>query len=159
MAPWNDAGRNAVMTNVRGHVERVGCAVIGVGEDTGFPTFSYSVGLYDRFQAAEIIVVGLAPRTAMAVINNVRDEAAHGIRYGAGDTSATVANMPMRFVTVTDRWRNRLCGAARQYYGRRSFSVVQLVWSDRAGRFPGEDGFDVATFGAVQPLLNHDAHV
>jgi hypothetical protein len=46
-------------------------------------------------------------------------------------------------------------GWSRWFYGGDAFPCLQIVWSDRDGRFPWQSGFDPALAG-LQPDLTEN---
>jgi hypothetical protein len=57
-------------------IEEFGCHVIGVMEGEDEPQFSYSIGINQKQNKADLIVVGLKNKLAHSIINNYKKQAA-----------------------------------------------------------------------------------
>jgi hypothetical protein len=148
---WPKPEEEADETLIRNVRER-GCHILGVDAD---PPFSFSIGLALNYGQAEIVIFGLAPSKAAAIINIVRDDAAAGKKYVANDVSSDIlVNGKVCFVDVPLEAYDKYLGTAIWFYRKspRPFPCLQLVWPDRAGRFPWETEFDVV-FKRDQPIL------
>jgi hypothetical protein len=140
---------------IRDMVEDPGWAVQLVSDgDDDEPAFAYTIGLYRNFGHPEIIIIGLRLPVMNALLNVCGD------RIKAGET------LPIHtpFSGVLDDYDVKLgqvrapasydehLGYAIWFYNGREFPVVQLVWPDKTGRFPGEDGV-AESVRKLQPLL------
>jgi len=121
------------------NVRERGCHILGVDDQ---PPFSFSIGLALNYGQAEIVIFGLAPSQAAAIINIVRDEAASGKKYVDGDISSDIlVNCKVCFVEVPLELYGKYLGTAIWFYRKspRPFPYLQLVWPDRdvrkIGRF------------------------
>lgn len=133
------------------HVIHVG---VSVGEDSIGSGWSYSIGLFRTFGHPEFIIVGIPPSTAEAIINDLGTRVKNGARFrtGMGDPDV-LENYEVRFISMRmDQYRTHL-GYALWFYCGTGFPVLQVVWPDRSGHFPGdpEYGLDVL----IQPVLGH----
>lgn len=113
-------------------------------------SFAYTVGLFG-IGHPELLVLGLDPRTAALLLNDVADRV-----RGGGD-------LLLGEVLEFDGWSHRvivervpnpgeIAFAANRFYQRPdAFSVelLQLTYDDREGRFPWEDGYSRAHW--IQP--------
>ena len=137
--------------NVREH----GCHLMGIAAEAQAPAYVFSIGLYLNYAHAELVLFGLDPKDACAVINAVRDRAAAGQRYIAGDICD---DLPLErkvcFVEVPLRAYDAYLGTAIWFYAKlpRPFPCLQIVWPDEEGRFPWETGYD-ASLKTYQPVL------
>lgn len=125
-----------------GIIERVGWAVQGVSG--GGNSFCYTVGLSES-NLPELFLDGMPPQQGQAILNAV------ATRLRAGET-ITPGEPPLHLVgyPVTFRLRGPVDSAAaeantaRRLYG--DIILWQILWPDREGRFPGDPGYDQATF-------------
>ena len=78
--PDGDAD-DRLLRNVREH----GCQIVRIAGDKYTADYAFSIGLYLNYGQAELIVFGLDPNDASITINNIRDRAATGRTYAAGD--------------------------------------------------------------------------
>jgi hypothetical protein len=74
-----DEGGEVVIRNLRGH----GCHIVSIIDAE--PSYEFSIGLYLNYGQAELIVFGLHSDRSVNVINSIRDRAAAGKTYKAGD--------------------------------------------------------------------------
>lgn len=120
------------------------------------PTFAYSIGLYLNHLHPEIMVFGLSESQAKGTINRVCQLVSDGAVFGDGAvTEEVLESFPVSFLSVPkDQYRDHL-GFALWFYRslRPSASpCLQLVWPDKKGSFPWQEGFD-PTLVSLQPLL------
>lgn len=142
-----------VMRRQQEHIDTVGWSVtqvIPTPDDPNTP-FAYTVGL-TALQCPELIIAGLDPRIAHALLNDlasrVFDQAArfaHGQRIGdlLANYDAVIVEGP-----GTEALHP---GAAYARYGQHRVRLQQIVWPDPTGYFPWDAEY---TFGpAAQPLI------
>lgn len=137
--------------NVREH----GCHLMGIAGDALGPGYVFSIGLYLNYGHAELIMFGLAGNDAAGVINAVRDRAAAGRSYAAGDVCDDLPlDRKVCFVEVPLSAYQAYLGTAIWFYAKlpRPFPCLQIVWPDQDGRFPWETGCD-AQLKIHQPVL------
>jgi|SRR5579864_2536632 len=141
-----------IIRNVRKH----GCHIVGIMADDYGPAYAFSIGLFVNYGHPEIVVFGLDGRDAAAIINDIRDRAANGRRYAAGEVSDDIlTGYKVCFIDVPLERYNDYLGTAIWFYrtSPRPFPCLQLVWPDRGGRFPWQEKFEPA-LKRFQPLLN-----
>jgi hypothetical protein len=146
-----DEGDEIVIRNVRQH----GCHIVGIAADERGPKYDFSVGLFLNYGQAELILFSLYADDACSLINTVRDRAAAGRKFVAGEVcddiliESRVCFIDASFPAFVD-----YMGIAIWFYRRslHPFPCLQMVWSDRSGLFPWNTGFDERLKG-YQPLL------
>jgi hypothetical protein len=146
-----DEGDETIIRNVRKH----GCHIVGILPDERGPGYDFSVGLFLNYGHAELVIFGLEGRDAANVINDVRDRAAAGQKYVAGDVcDDLLIDTRVCFVEVPLQAYPPYFGTALWFYGTasRPFPILQIVWPDRHGHFPWETGYD-ASLKKYQPVL------
>jgi hypothetical protein len=151
---WPQPEEEADETLIR-NVRARGCHIVGVSGDEHAPPFAFSIGLFVNYGQAEIITFGMEASQAAAIINIVRDDAAAGKKYAAGDVSSDIlVGYNVCFVEVPLLLYPSYLGTALWFYRKspRPFPCLQLVWPDRDGRFPWETGFE-ADMKRDQPVL------
>ena len=139
-----------LIRNVREH----GCHIMGIAAEGHKPGYAFSIGLFVNYGQAEVILFGME-RDGASAINLVRDHAASGQKYIAGDVSRDIlVGRPACFVDVPLQLYDKYLGTAIWFYRKspRPFPCLQLVWPDQDGRFPWETGCD-AGLKRYQPLL------
>lgn len=137
------------------NVRENGCHLMGIAGDEQHPNCVFSIGLYLNYGQAELILFGLDPNDASAVINDVRDRVAAGRRYVAGDLCDDLLDdRKICFVEVPLQAYRAYLGTAIWFYANlpRPFPCLQIVWPDREGRFPWEVGCD-PSLKRFQPVL------
>lgn len=124
----------------------------GRGEDE--PPFAYTVGLHKSFSHPELIVVGLPPDVAIGVLNGCGERVKEGLPLPVAERIGGILegyDVTFRPVRDEERYREHV-GYAIWFNKGTAFPLLQLLWPDKDGRFPGDPG--AATFMAKrQPLL------
>jgi hypothetical protein len=83
---WPKAESEGDKTTLR-HVREHGCSVISIPWDGKEPGYVFSVGLFANYGHPELILFGMHPESAHAVVNDVRDRVAAGQKFADGDIS------------------------------------------------------------------------
>lgn len=115
--------------------------------------WAFSLGLFQTFDHAEIVVFGLPADVSATLIDAVGTRVRSGARFADGDEDGGLMR-PYRcaFRAVAEVWRPLVLGDASWFYRERSFPAVQLFWPDRAHRLPWDHAFDPELL-EFQPLL------
>ena len=142
-------GADELGASIRGLVAEFGWAAVAV-EST--PPFTYTAGLWRRWNHPELIITGLPAETAKWVL----DRAVQAISAGhpiEADTSipGLIGAYPAAARRIADEQLPQLAFAADLYRGV-IFTALQLVWPDGAGNFPWDRGA-AADYRTAQPLL------
>jgi hypothetical protein len=116
--------------------------------------FSYSTGLYMRFQHPEILICGLDADTGRGIINSIGDELKAGRKFDLDSDCAHIFadGVKCRFRIVHPSQYAEYVGWAIWFYEREAFPLWQCFWPDDAGKFPWEEGCDPSVV-ELQPLL------
>jgi hypothetical protein len=105
--------------------------------------FSYTAGVWQTFEQPELIVFGLRPEAAHAILHVAADHIRHGQRYVDGDQADDITrDYLVHFrAAPTDhpRWPMSVTSA---YYGHRNYPVLQLVMPDKDHHWPWEPECD-----------------
>lgn len=124
-------------------IESEGWAVQSVfGADDSLP-FSYTVGLSAQ-GFPELILVGIGAQTATHLLNTAAARLRDGSFSGRADEPLErVANATLIPKDVKDdpAWTARMATRYAAQLGH-SVRLVQLVYPDRAGKFPWDEGCD-----------------
>ncbi len=123
---------------IREQVAAGGWAVQMIPAGATEPPFAYTVGLFANFHHPELLIVGL-PLDAMHTMLNTLGE-----RIKAGDVftpTDRIAGVIKRFEVVVRAVKkpkslSEYVWYARRFYGRKRFSLMQVLWPDRDGKFP-----------------------
>ena len=122
------------------------------GDEKG-PGFSYTSGLWVNACQPEVIMFSIKREIAHDVFWDLyRDaQAGKGLTLGTR-TDEVFAELPAYAFPVAKRYYREYLGWNRWLYSGDDFPCIQIVWSDRAGMFPWQAGFDPA-FAHDQPDL------
>jgi hypothetical protein len=148
----HDHHEDVIRETVAAHGWSVQLIPAGARDDE--PPFAYTVGLFRTLGHAELIVVGLRHELMHAMLNNLGERARDG---GPLPVDAPIAgvieghDVRLRPVRAAESYRDHV-GYAMWFNGGREFPLLQVVWPDADGRFPGEPGAD-DRLAAQQPLL------
>lgn len=174
-----DAEHAAYMSWVAATVGEHGWAVSGRHGDKAAPPWAYSVGMWLSCQVPELVLCGLPVENGAAIINAIGARIADGADIGAMiddgfDLSDIIAPLhradprgvrggvppgdnrpaPLALRPVESSWRKTdgLLGISNAFYGMVRPPYLQVVWSDRSGKFPWDQGFQ-RELDRMQPLL------
>jgi len=140
-----------------------GCSILSFTGDSTSPEFTYSAGLYLNFEHPEVLLMGLHPQTARAIVMKIRDDAIKGVIL----TSQSVRHdlfsdgRPVRFRAVEqDCYLDYLGRNCNLYFslfmasavGDFGFPVLQAIWPDKQGFFPDDPRCD-ERFVAIHELV------
>lgn len=138
---------------VLGDIARVGWSVIGIEESEEGPQYAFSVGMGYTLGTPEIAIMGLRFATAGHIINDIGELMRSGRVFAPGERSdEVVASFPVEFIEIAPRFYAEYFGYARWLNRGNDFRMLQCVWPDKSGVFPGEEGYE-AGFFALQRLL------
>ena len=147
-----DASELKICADVVEHL----CHIITIPEDSEGPTYSFSIGLFLNFQHPEIIIFGLSQKTAGIVINEICVKVQKGRSFQAGETTDEFfTGAKATFVAVAPTAYRNFLGSAQWFYRclNNKFPVLQVVWTDKYGKFPWEDGHEFQA-AKLQPILS-----
>lgn len=149
-----DAEHAAYMSWVAATVGEHGWAVSGRHGDKAAPPWAYSVGMWLSCQVPELVLCGLSVENGAAIINAIGARIADGAEYGPGDLLDDICPAPLALRPVESSWRKTdgLLGISNAFYGMVRPPYLQVVWSDRSGKFPWDQGFQ-RELDRMQPLL------
>jgi hypothetical protein len=135
-------------------VDEHGWYVIKVDADDDGPGFAYTIGLYRTFEHPELICVGLRPDVMHAMLEGCVELIRSGQRLPVDTPFAGILDdhdVRLREVHAKETCDQHL-GYAIWFHGGRAFPVLQLVWPDKQGVFPGEPDAHPG-LATQQPLL------
>lgn len=137
-------GYNARLREI---IDTHGWAVQGVlpeADQPGVP-FGYTVGLTAK-DLPELVIYGLPPRTASAILNTAARRMTESGPFSPGDRISPPSDGPD--VAVIDVVDTDVLTMIEHFYG--PSRALQLVWPDEQGRFPWQNGYDIPA--DAQPL-------
>jgi hypothetical protein len=134
-------------------IRQYGWHRMSVVADEDGPGFSYTTGFSLLPDVPEFIVFSLAAETAGDILWDIYRESEGSRRFPLGVRipdmlgSGSAVLMP-----VAKRHYADYLGWSHWFYDGDDFPCVQLVWPDRTGQFPWEEGF-AQEFANLQPDL------
>jgi hypothetical protein len=129
-------------------------AKIPAGDGDDEPPFAYTVGLRKTFGFPELIVVGLRLEIMHAMLNEFGERLKAGEKLAAeGPISDIIEGFDVRLraVAAEASFKDHV-GYAIWFNGGLDFPLLQVVWPDKKGKFPGEKGA-ASVLKKQQPLL------
>lgn len=139
-------------------IERVkehGWQTTSVGaDDNGDPAFSYTTGFWFSVNQPEIVLFDFPPQLSHDVFGQMIRMAREGYHFPIWKpVEGVLSNEIVYLVPATREAGVQYLRSSDWFYKRCEFPVLQLVWSDRDGRFPWENDFDPALM-KLQPNLS-----
>jgi Domain of unknown function (DUF4262) len=135
-------------------IDEHGWACMGVFDPDGdrMP-FMYTVGL-TKADRPELLLIGpLAAEPMQAILNDLgRQIFDQNARFTHGQVLTDVLeDYPLMIVDLPEQDAGWPLAAANTLYGEGDVAVQQVVWPDKGGLFPWQDGY--AYPAEVQPIL------
>ena len=135
------------------NIENYGCHVFGILECDD-PSFSYTVGIYEKQQRPEVIVVGLDTDIAHSMVNKYNRRIQKGEEFELGKYySGFLEGFDVIFVSVAEKYFDEYPLACNTHYGEGKFDIIQMVWPTIGGKWPWEEGTS-EFYQWAQPILN-----
>jgi hypothetical protein len=125
-----------------------------VEHDPPTPGYSYSIGLPTAVGFPDIVVFGLTPVAAKGLIELVVDARRGGTEIPVGVELVGLLDNELRclFAPVDVGVWGPYFETAAAWYRSNDFDVVQLIYPDRNGFLPYEDGFE-QRMAFAQPVI------
>ena len=116
------------------------------------PEFSYTIGLFEKYQHPEIILFGLR-KIRSGIISSLGAAVKGGMAFKADELyDDIVGDYKCTFREVSEKRYPEYLGFATWYYDYQRFPALQCVWPDKNQIFPWQRGFD-QRFAWEQELL------
>jgi len=149
--------KNELFDKTKLNIKKFGLQVITVNSTAYFPSFAYSIGLWEIYKHPEIICFGLPKDLGHAIINDVAEIIKQGEQLKNGEDYTNIfKDSKATFLKVDDRNIEDYFGVALEHYNEEIFEALQLVWTDRNDKFPWDKDFE-EEFIYKQPLLDRNA--
>jgi len=139
-------------------IDKYGWHVMSVSPRVDFDDaqewFSYSTGLFMRFQHPEIILCGLDSDVSTRIINTIGDELKSGRKFNLDTECSDIfaGDVKCRFRAVHSSRYAEYVGWAMWFYEGEHFPLWQCFWPDKSGRYPWDEGCNHSIV-ELQPLL------
>lgn len=142
---YGDRARcGAVDARLVANVTEHGWGVIMIGADEVSEGWAFTVGLWHSHRLPELAIFRLRDLAAMKTgLNLLGHQIASGQPAGPGSLiNGVIADDPVLLQRVEPAWQLVFFGTAHGFYGATaSVPFLQVLWPDKVGRFPGDDGF------------------
>lgn len=144
-------GPGDMVRTIRRNVHKRGWHFTGVLSDGMAVPYVYTTGLYRTWGHPELVITGLPAEVAPGLVADVADRVADGRVFKAMDiVNGIVVGFPVHLRQVPPAgWPGMPFTGSRMFYDGQLPAVLQIVWPDKHGRFPGQPGCDPA-IAAVQ---------
>lgn len=143
--------------DIKKDIEEYGLHVVMIPASDYLPSFAFSIGLVERYGHPEVICFGLPQQTAHTVVNGIAEMVKEGqVLQPYADNHDIFEGGRATFLPVDPRNLRDYFGSAIHYYGHADFPALELIWTDRQGRYPWEEEFE-EDFEYIQPLLDRNA--
>ena len=153
MREATDAGERRAIADVH----KYGWHVLKVLEDDEGPGFAYTVGLYHSFRHPELMIVGLPLDVAHAILNLAGEAIRRGAQYSVDvETEDLLEERTCRFRRVPESEYQNYLGWDLWFYDGPAFPALQVIWPDRAGRWPWDPLVD-PSIRNIQPVIGAEA--
>lgn len=139
--PDAEIAADTVMSQTIRAVGEHGWTVLTVhGDDDDEPDWAYTVGLWHKHRVSELSMFGLDAEDMIEWLNR----AGHLIAAGARPTVGTgvegiIDGVELQIRPVDIGWHEGLFGRLVDFYKQQP-PMRQLIWPDRKGRLPWDDG-------------------
>jgi hypothetical protein len=111
-------------------------------EEPDLPGFAFTTGFWVSAGVPELIVFSLRNEVSNAILWDIYRAVAVGLVLSPGARLEGFANHPFYLRPVAKEHYPEHLGWSRWFYAGDDFPCLQLVWPDRSGAFPWEEGFD-----------------
>lgn len=140
-------------SRTRDDIAKYGCTVMHVMEEGEYPPFAYSIGITHETGSPEIVVIGLKQPMAHFIVNEYNRRIRSGERLEVGHFySDFIEGFDVFLDEVPLSTYDEYFGQALDFYGGRSFKVVQIIYPTTKGIWPwSEDAPE--SFQLWQPIL------
>lgn len=139
-----DEKERVFVANIREH----GWFGVHVPADDQGPGFAFTTGFWVNAGHPELILFSINNTVAQAVFWDLYRDAQRGVRVPVGRrVEGVFGGLPAYAFRVATRHYEDFLGWSRWFHRGDDFPCLQLVWPDRAGRFPWEAGFDAGFAG------------
>lgn len=127
------------MDKVEKKIEAQGWIIIHTENEDGIP-YSYSVGLNEKFNNLDILIIGLYADKAQDLIHNVKNLLIEGLMLKDGQELKEVANFPLVLKEISDKNVHEYCKVLK--CRNPEAKSYQLVWPDSQGNFAWDAEYD-----------------
>jgi hypothetical protein len=140
---WPDDELDHAERSFVGGIRQHGWFDTAATAEEGKPGFSFTTGFALSTGQPELIIFSTDSEVAHEMFWVLFRRAKSGRPLPIGQRTADVfSNLPAYAFLVAQRHHANYLGWSRWFYRGDEFNCLQIVWPDRAGLFPWEQGFD-----------------
>jgi len=137
----------------RDDIAKYGCTVIHVMAEADLPPFAYTIGIQQQTGRPEVVVIGLKRPMAHYVVNEYNRRVREGEHFEPGSFyNGFLEGFQVYAQAVPVAAYDDYFGKNIDFYGGRTFSVVQLVYPTTKGVWPWDEDAP-ESFQKWQPIL------
>ena len=134
-------------------IKEYGWHAIKIYEDESGPGYVFTVGLTYSYNHPEILVMGIKPENAHAILCSMIEEIKNKKTYKKGKIyTDLIQSYPVTFIKVNKEYYKEFLGYDRWFYRSDKFDVLQMIWTDKNSKFPWDKDFD-QKFNNYQKIL------
>lgn len=128
-------------TKALNDVSTYGCHVLKILGDENAPKFAYSIGIEKTSHQPDLIVTGLNFDVAHWIINEYNRRVRTGEAFIANvPYDDFIDGFPVIFSPFFKQHYRAHLGWGLWFYGSDRFDVFQIIYPDKEGRWPWDDG-------------------
>ncbi|MBU2667469.1 DUF4262 domain-containing protein [Actinoplanes bogorensis] len=118
-----------------------GWSVVAIDGHDDVPPWVFTVGLWHTYGSPEVAMFGLGRTDMQAWVNRLGSQIKNGrpLRLDR-PVDDVLDGFPLAARPVQPAWYSRLFESAVNFYQQPPLPIVQLVWPDRHGHFPWQEG-------------------
>ena len=136
------AGRDelyAGMAAISAEIGAAGWTTVAVDREDVAPPWAYSVGMWITHRGVDLAMFGTPMDLARDIFSVLGERMADGWMPSPGDVIDDLGQRPLRLCRIHVSWRETSLFAFSDIcHGIVRPPMLQVVWPDRDGRFPGE---------------------
>ncbi len=130
---------------------------VGAGDEQ--PGFSYSTGFFVTAKIPEILIFSLSANVAQSILRYILEKADRGFVPPVGvAVSDVMVGYDCYFFPIAASGYDEYPLSSTWFYRGADYPCLQLVWTDAAGIFPWQAGFD-ERFREDQPDISADGWI
>ncbi|MFI5808594.1 DUF4262 domain-containing protein [Streptomyces sp. NPDC051561] len=141
-----------------GTVAQSGWQIVMIPADEQGPGWAFTIGLWHRHRIPELAMFGLDIHLMQTLLNGLAQKAVEGQPLETDQERHDIASVPIVLKTVDYRWYRAFFGTAIDFYRKPPFPFLQVLWPNRDGAFPWQDGGDDLATRQPQLSLHPDEH-
>jgi hypothetical protein len=129
----------AGMAAISAEIEEAGWTTVAIDSADVAPPWAYTVGMWITHRGADLAMFGVPADLARDVFGVLGERMADGWMPAPGDVIDDLGRRPLKLCRIHVSWRETSLFAFNDMcHGIVRPPMLQVVWPDSGGRFPGE---------------------